>query len=166
MINLGKLSNSNTSKEVILETLENGCVKCISHCTDKDGYVRIRYNGKHERLFRALYIQKYGDMPKGMVLRHLCNNAWCCNIEHLKVGTQKENMEDMINCERSLKGKNNFKINGIKNGSNKLTEEEVKEIYLSDLGYTTLSKKYNVSKTNIRYIKNKQQWKWLTDTFD
>ena len=64
------------------------------------------------------------------------------------------------------KGKNNFKINGIKNGSNKLTEEEVKEIYLSDLGCTTLSKKYNVSKTNIRYIKNKQQWKWLTDTFD
>ena len=55
---------------------------------------------------------------------------------------------------------------GIKNGSNKLTEEEVKEIYLSNLGCTTLSKKYNVSKTNIRYIKNKQQWKWLTDTFD
>ena len=75
-------------------------------------------------------------------------------------------MEDMINCGRSSKGKNNFKINGIKNGSNKLTEEEVKEIYLSDLGYTTLSKKYNVSKTNIRYIKNKQQWKWLTDTLD
>lgn len=46
------------------------------------------------------------------------------------------------------------------------SEEEVKEIYLSDLGCTTLSKKYNVSKTNIRYIKNKQQWKWLTDTFD
>ena len=166
MISLGKFSNSNTSKEVILEKLENGCIKCISHCTDKDGYVRIRYNGKHERLFRVLYIQKYGDIPKGMVLRHLCNNAWCCNIKHLKVGTQKENMEDMINCGRSLKGKNNFKINGIKNGSNKLTEEEIKEIYLSDLGYTTLSKKYNVSKTNIRYIKNKQQWKWLTDTFD
>ena len=51
-------------------------------------------------------------------------------------------------------------------GSNKLTEEEVKEIYLSDLGCTTLSKKYNVSKTNIRYIKNKQQWKWLTDKLD
>lgn len=57
MINLGKFSNSNTSKEVILEKLENGCVKCISHCTDKDGYVRISYNGKHERLFRVLYMQ-------------------------------------------------------------------------------------------------------------
>ena len=47
MISLGKFSNSNTSKEVILEKLENGCIKCLSHCTDKDGYVRIMYNGKH-----------------------------------------------------------------------------------------------------------------------
>ena len=57
-------------------------------------------------------------------------------------------------------------INGMKNGSNKLTEEEVKEIYLSNLGCTALSKKYNVSKTNIRYIKNKVQWKWFTDNLD
>lgn len=75
-------------------------------------------------------------------------------------------MEDMINCGRSQKGKQNIKITGESNKANKLKENEVKEIYLSDLGYTTLSKKYNVSKTNIRYIKNKKQWKWLTDTLD
>ena len=126
MINLGKITKF--GKEIVLEEQDNGCIKCLSHCTDKDGYVRIRYNGKHDRLFRVLYQQKYGKIPKGLVLRHLCNNAWCVNVEHLKVGTHKENMEDMINCGRSLKGKNNFKINGIKNGSNKLTEEEVKEI--------------------------------------
>ena len=166
MISLGKFSNSNTSKEVILEKLENGCIKCISHCTDKDGYVRIRYNGKHDRLFRVLYQQKYGKIPKGLVLRHLCNNSWCCNIEHLKVGTHKENMEDMIKCGHSGKGKQNLKISGEKNHNHKLSKKQVKEIYLSDLGCTVLSKLYNVSKTNIRYIKNKRQWKWLTDTLD
>lgn len=164
MINLGKITKS--GKEIILEKQENGCIKCLSHCTDKDGYVRIRYKGKHDRLFRVLYQQKYGEIPKGLVLRHLCNNSWCVNVKHLKVGNHKENAQDMINCGRSLKGKNNFKINGIKNGSNKLTEKEVKEIYLSNLEYTALSKKYNVSKTNISYIKNKKQWKWLTDTLD
>ena len=131
MISLVKFSNSNTSKEVILEKLENGCIKCLSHCTDKDGYVRIMYNGKHDRLFRVLYQQKYGKIPKGLVLRHLCNNAWCVNIKHLKVGTQKENMEDMINCGRSQKGKQNIKIRGENNKANKLKENEVKEIYLS-----------------------------------
>ena len=164
MMNLGKLSKK--GKEVILEKLENGCIKCVSHCIDKDGYVRIRYNNKHERLFRVLYMQKYGNIPKGMVLRHLCNNAWCCNVEHLKVGTYKENYEDMVKCGRSGKGKPNVKTRGTKNPFHKLNEQQVKEIYLSKLGYRKLSKLYKVSTTNIMYIKNKKQWKWLTDTLD
>lgn len=166
MISLGKFSNSNTSKEVILEKLENGCIKCLSHCTDKDGYVRIRYKGKNERLFRVLYQQKYGEIPKGMVLRHLCNNSWCCNIEHLKIGTHKENMEDMVRSGRSRKGKSKTKIRGTKNASNKLSEKQVKEIYLSKLSFNKLSKLYGVSKTNISLIKNKKQWKWFTDNLD
>ena len=46
------------------------------------------------------------------------------------------------------------------------TKAEVKEIYLSKDKNNILAKKYNVSRTNIRYIKNKQQWKWLTDALD
>lgn len=166
MINLGKFNNGSTSKEVIVEAQENGCWKCLSHCTDKDGYVRIRYNGKHDRLFRVLYQQKYGKIPKGLVLRHLCNNAWCVNVEHLKVGTQKENYQDMIDCGRSPKGKRNLKISGEKNNNHKLSEKQVKEIYLSKLSLKTLSKIYGVSTSNISYIKNKKQWQWLTDTLD
>ena len=166
MINLGKFNNGTTSKEVIVEVQENGCWKCLSHCTDKDGYVRIRYKGKHDRLFRVLYQQKYGKILKGLVLRHLCNNAWCVNIEHLKVGTQKENYQDMVNCGRSRKGKKNLKLYGERNHNHKLSEKQIKEIYLSDLSYNMLAKIYNVTSTNISYIKNKKQWKWLTDTLD
>ena len=166
MINLGKFNNGSTSKEVIIEIQENGCWKCLSHCTDKDGYVRIRYNGKHDRLFRVLYQQKYGEIPKGLVLRHLCNNAWCVNVEHLKVGTQKENYQDMIDCGRSPKGKRNLKISGEKNNNHKLSEKQVEEIYLSKLSLKTLSKIYGVSTSNISYIKNKKQWQWLTETLD
>ena len=164
MIELNKISKQ--GKNIVLEEQENGCIKCLSHCTDKDGYVRIRYKGKHDRLFRVLYQEKYGQIPKGMVLRHLCNNAWCVNVEHLKVGTQKENCQDMIECGRSLKGKKNLKISGERNVNSKLTEKQVKEIYLSKLSFKKLAKIYNVSSTNISYIKNKKQWKWLTDTLD
>lgn len=164
MINLGKLSEY--GKEIILEKLENGCIKCISHCTDNDGYTRIKYNGKHDRLFRVLYQKKYGKIPKGMVIRHLCNNSWCCNIEHLKIGTYKENAQDMIKCGRSQLGKPNLSARGVKNNSHKLTNKEVKEIYLSPLSQRKLSKLYKVSRSNIAHIKNKRQWKWLTDTFD
>ena len=162
MINLGKLNKQ--GKEVILEKLENGGIKCISHCTDKDGYVRIRYNGKHERLFRVLYIQKYGNIPKGMVIRHKCAHPYCCNIEHLEIGTQLDNVRDMIQRGRDVYHVS--KIRGTKIGISKLTEQQVKEIYLSKLGYRKLSKIYNVSVTNIYYIKRKKRWEWLTDTLD
>ena len=53
-----------------------------------------------------------------------------------------------------------------KNGSNKLTEEAVKEIYLSNIPYNKLAKMFNVSKTTIYHIKHKIYWKWFTDELD
>ena len=164
MINIGKMSKN--GKDVILEMQPNGCIRCLSHCTDKDGYVRIRKNGKHDRLFRVLYENKYGKIPKGNVLRHLCNNAWCVNVNHLKVGTQKENCLDTMLCGRTSLGKENKKVRGTKNGLNKLNEKQVKDIYTSNLSYSNLAKLYNVSKTNIVCIKKKKSWKWFTDTLD
>lgn len=164
MINLGKLTKF--SREIVLEEQENGCIRCLSHCQDSDGYVRIRYKGKHERLFRVIYTLRHGEIPKGKVIRHICDNRWCCNIEHLEIGTQKDNVRDMIERGRDCFHNPNINSRGEKNHNSKLTEKEVKEIYLSNFGYRKLSKIYNVSSTNIRNIKKKLQWKWLTDTFD
>lgn len=166
MLNLGKISNAGSSKEVILEEQKNGCMKCISHCTDKNGYTRIKFKGKHDRLFRVLYQQKYGTIPKGMVLRHKCDHPYCCNIEHLEIGTPKDNVHDMIERGRGNFHRPHVKSRGINNPNNKLTEQQVKEIYLSNLSCNKLAKLYNVSVTNVVYIKNKKQWKWLTDTLD
>lgn len=168
MISLGKLSPN--GKDVILEEEENGCIECISHCKDDCGYTRVFVNGKHQRLFRYIYEQKYSKIPKGMVIRHKCDNPSCCNIEHLEIGTPKDNVRDLI--ERQPKKFQKFinasreKNMGINNFSNKLTEIQVKEIYKSELGYRKLAKIYKVSKTNIAFIKKKKTWKWLTDTLD
>ena len=159
MINLGKLSKN--SKNIILQKEKNGCIKCISHCKDSDGYTRIKYNGKPERLFRVIYMQKYGEIPKGMLIRHKCDNRWCCNIKHLEIGTPKDNVRDMI--ERGRDTYHKSKNVGIKNKASKLTEKQVEEIYLSNDSYSKLSKKYNVSKTNVSNIKNKIQWTHITD---
>ena len=157
---------SKNGKDIILEKLENGCMICTSHCKDKDGYVRIRRNGKHDRLHRIIYEMNRGEIPLGMVVRHKCDNPSCCNIDHLEIGTQKDNVNDMIIRGRSNKGKTNIKSRGIYNNNCKLTEEQVKEIYLSNLGYRKLSKIYNVSTTNISNIKCKRQWRWLTKDLD
>lgn len=160
MINLGNLSLK--GRNVILQERENGCIECISHCKDDFGYTRIFVNGKHQRLFRYLYEQKYGKIPKGMVIRHKCDNSYCCNINHLEIGTVLDNINDMKERNRFYNGQN-VKIRGTKNKSNKLNEQQVVEIFTSNLSNRKLAKKYNVSSTNIRNIKKKKQWKWLTD---
>ena len=69
-------------------------------------------------------------------------------------------------CGRSKIGKNTPKMLGNENPSSKLTENDIRTIYLSNLKNVELAKIYNVSETNISYIKNKKQWKWFTDTLD
>lgn len=163
IINLGKFSPK--GKDVILKELNNGCMECISHCKDKDGYVRIYYKGKHNRLYRVLYESKFGKIPTNMVIRHICDNPYCCNINHLLIGTQQDNVDDMWNRHRQRDFTKNLCV-GEKNGSNKLTEEAVKEIYLSNMQTKKLAKLFNVSNTTIYHIKHKVYWKWFTDNLD
>lgn len=111
-------------------------------------------------------MQKYGNIPKGMVIRHKCDHPYCCNIEHLEIGTRLDNVRDMIERGRDAYHKPKTHNFGTNNSMHKLTEQQVKEIYLSSLSQKKLSELYKVSTTNIAYIKKKKQWKWLTDTLD
>lgn len=36
-------------------------------------------------------------VPSGLVVRHKCDNKMCVNPDHLEIGTQKDNIADMIN---------------------------------------------------------------------
>lgn len=155
----------NNGKEIVLVKKENGCIECISHCKDENGYTRIMYRHKPNRLHRIIYELFYGEISNNMVVRHKCDNPSCCNIEHLELGTQLDNINDMIKRGRIHKGENN-KLKGTNNTSNKLTNNQVCEIYLSNLSFKKIAEKYNISKTNVYLIKNKLSWKWLTDTLD
>lgn len=151
-------------KKFVFEEKENGCLICTSHCKDNFGYTRARINGKHIRLHRFLYEEAYGKIPFGLVVRHKCDNPACCNIEHLELGTQLDNINDMITRGRVYKGEK-IQNRGVNNKANKLSEKQIKEIFLSPLGSRKLSKLYEVSKTTILDIKKQKTWKWLTDTF-
>lgn len=145
VINIGKLAPN--SKNILLEEKSSGCIECISHSKDDYGYTRIRYNGKHERLFRVIYEMKNGKIPQGMVIRHKCDNPACCNIEHLEIGTWKDNVADMISRGRSKINAPRPSSQGSKNKASKLNEEQVKDIYLSNFSHNKLAENMGLAKS-------------------
>lgn len=60
------------------------------------GHGQIWENGKLSNAHRVAYEAKYGPIPPGMVVMHLCDNPACCNPDHLTLGTEKDNTHDAV----------------------------------------------------------------------
>jgi hypothetical protein len=68
--------------------------ECIlwTGCRDRDGYGAKWMNGKRVMVHRWAYEQRFGPIPPGMQIDHLCKNRPCYNSEHLEAITRKENI--------------------------------------------------------------------------
>lgn len=124
------------------------------------GLIGIRVDKKAitQRAHRVSYAIHNVDFNQKLSVLHSCDNPECCNPLHLFLGTQQDNMSDMAAKDRTARQP------GEKNGSSKLTEEQVLEIY-SRRGYETsvdLAAAFNVSNATISYIWTQKRWKYLT----
>ena len=45
---------------------------------------------------RLQWMHFHGEIPDGMVIMHTCDNPCCVNPEHLRLGSQGDNMRDCI----------------------------------------------------------------------
>ena len=59
---------------------------------DGKGYKRISYRGIKQYAHRVAYEKRYGPIPRGLVIDHLCRNPACCNPDHLEAVTNQENL--------------------------------------------------------------------------
>jgi len=118
---------------------------------DKAGYGVSWMGGKFIRAHRKAYLLHKGDIPKGQVVRHTCDNRGCVNPTHLLLGTNADNSKDMLDRHRQAKGSNV--------GTSKLTEELVTMIRSMSGSSSLLSEFFNCSRTTIKDIKNNKLWR-------
>jgi len=104
------------------------------------------------------FIIKYGEIQEGLCVLHHCDNPSCVNPEHLFLGTNQDNSDDMKQKGRQAR------ISGESHWKSKLTDKQVCEIRkrYSPWGKggeksSTLAKEFGVSPSLIIYIVNNKR---------
>ena len=75
--------------------LPSGCLEWTGGTTP-DGYGKIKIDGVTVVAHRLAWTLTVGPIPEGMCVCHTCDNPPCCNVNHLWLGTNAENMADKM----------------------------------------------------------------------
>lgn len=126
-----------------------------TRCRDGHGYGRVWDGERVSAAHRVAYVVYRGLIPIGKRVLHTCDNPPCFNPSHLYLGTQKDNVRDMIERRRGLVGSHN--------GASVLTEQQVLDIRESSktkTGYR-IAKETGINYNTIYDILRGDTWSWL-----
>lgn len=128
--------------------------------TKSGGYgviASVRYGNRSRAILahRASWFVYKGSIPDGLLVLHKCDVPACVNPDHLFLGTQRNNLDDMTEKGRRTVGE--------RVGREVLTEDIVREIRQSSARGIDLAARYGVSGSLISQVKNRRLWAHVAD---
>lgn len=131
------------------------------------GYGMMRLNGVSTGAHRISWMLHYGDIPKGVCVCHKCDNRLCVRPDHLFLGTQADNIRDMMNKGRIARGKqlNHPNQKGDKNHNAVVTEKQVRHVllmyYKENKKQAEISRIVGLTYANVWAIVHRKSWKHI-----
>lgn len=131
------------AKWLLSKTILDGeCLIC--HIDAINGYLKLRADEYAHRFICSIY----NGPVIGKFVLHTCDNTRCINPKHLKIGTHKDNMDDM-----NAKGRRG-KVGG---GKPKLLTdveiEDIRQLSRDGVSQRAIARHYKISqKTVLNYI--------------
>ncbi len=120
------------------------------------GYGRVDWRGSRIVAHRVAWELRFGPIPAGMKVLHVCDHPACVNPSHLFLGTQADNVADM-----KAKGRGNPR-HGELNSRPKLTWKAVEEIrsrYVPRrVPISLLAREYGVSTSAVFDVLSGRTW--------
>ena len=136
-----------------IKRTKNYRVSPETSCWDWLGGVNNKGYGPHRRFYQRLV----GPIPTGMQVCHHCDNRRCVNPDHLFVGTNSDNVRDMVRKGRQVIPDRR----GERHPRAKLTKQQVDEIrerYRAGEGQTALAREFGVQQPAIWKIVTRRTW--------
>jgi len=128
-----------------------GCWKWVGQ-REKGGYGRIEYRGLRTHAHRVMYAYMYGVFDPELLVCHKCDNPICVRPTHLFLGTNDENMADMVRKERQCRGENICTA--------RLTRDDVLLIRsLNGIMSKDIAKLFDISPSEVSDIQLGKKWK-------
>lgn len=136
-------------------------MSCIEHNQkgNKSGYGNGHWEGRQVMLHRLAYCFNR-KLPiaaiDGLVVMHTCDNPRCVNPEHLKLGSQGDNMQDMQDKGRMSTGSAHY--------ISKLSEEDVlwaRSVYTprhKEFSCHALARRFGVNPTTMHNAISGKRW--------
>lgn len=146
---------------------ETGCIEWTG-AIRKDGYGAFWDGQKtvpaHRALFSAVHSRSLGRYE---FVCHRCDNRRCVNIDHLWLGSPKDNTRDMDEKGRRViteKLRNVLRSKDAKGEANngaKLSAEDVLSIRTSNLQGSVLAEMYGITRNHVYRLKRRERWSHL-----
>ena len=110
------------------------------------------------RAHRLAWELANGTIPDGQFVCHHCDNRACCKVEHLFLGSARDNTQDMMR-----KGRHGYVSHpGVRNGRALLTEDDVRSIRLrAEAGesHARLAAEFGVGASTVFGLIHRLSWR-------